>query len=71
MGIDFVTILEKREKGERVAYPEFTISHTDDLMIRGNAFYAIWDEKSGYWSTNEESVVNIVDNMLYEYKESH
>ena len=46
--------------------PEFIIGDTDDLMIKGGAFYAIWDEAIGLWNTNEYRVASIVDEALWE-----
>lgn len=46
--------------------PEFIIGDTDDLMIKGGAFYAIWDEEIGLWNTNEYRVASIVDEALWE-----
>ena len=33
-------------------------------MVRGGAFYAIWDEKNGLWSTDEYLVPEIIDNDI-------
>ena len=46
--------------------PEFIIGDTNDLMIKGGAFYAIWDEEIGLWNTNEYRVASIVDEALWE-----
>lgn len=40
-------------------------------MIRGNRFYAVWDEEMGFWSTEEDDICRIVDKSLYEYRERH
>lgn len=32
-----------------------------DLLVRGQSFYAVWNEKLGMWSTNILDVVSIVD----------
>ena len=37
-------------------------------MIRGRSFYAIWDEESQMWSTDEYDVQRLVDKELLEYK---
>ena len=41
---------------------------TKDLMIRGNDFYAVWDEDHGQWSQDEDVVKNKIDRMMDEYK---
>lgn len=38
-------------------------------MIRGGAFYAIWDEGNQTWSTDEYDVPRLVDQELYRYVE--
>lgn len=52
-------------------YPAFKITNPKDLMIRGSDFYAIWDEEKGFWSTDEQDVVRIVDNEIDKYYEEH
>lgn len=36
-------------------------------MIRGKAFYAVWDEAAGIWSTDEFDVARLVDEDLTKY----
>lgn len=48
--------------------PTFIVKKSKDLMIRGGDFYAVWDEKNGVWSKDQDTVVEIVDNALDEYK---
>ena len=48
-------------------YPDFKICRSQDLMVRGKAFYAIWDDSAGMWSTDEYDVQRLVDQDLYEY----
>lgn len=38
-------------------------------MIRGHDFYAIWDESRGFWSTDEDTAIYIIDNSLDKYAE--
>ncbi|MEI4872847.1 hypothetical protein Q8G47_29415, partial [Klebsiella pneumoniae] len=33
-------------------------------MVKGSAFYAIWDEEAGLWSTDEYDVQRLVDKEL-------
>lgn len=40
-------------------------------MIRGKDFYAVWDEKKGCWSTNQDDVVDLIDSALDEYRMKH
>lgn len=67
--MDFYVIKEQTtKKGVREIYPDFKIRRSKDLMVRGQRFYAIWDEEAGLWSTDEYDVQRLVDADLYEYK---
>jgi len=46
-------------------YPIFLVkANSNDLMIRGRDFYAVWDEEQRIWSTNEQTVVDIIDREI-------
>lgn len=69
--MDFFKVRQRSiRKGTTEIYPSFVIGKSKDLMIRGGFFYAIWDEASGLWSTNEFDVVRIVDEELWNYYDS-
>lgn len=66
--MDFYTIKERSAKnGVLEIYPDFKVMRSKDLMVRGKSFYAIWDEESGVWSTDEYDVQRLVDNDLKRY----
>lgn len=44
--------------------PDFKVKRFTDLMVRGGAFYAIWNQKKGLWSTDEYDVQTAVDEEL-------
>jgi energy-coupling factor transporter ATP-binding protein EcfA2 len=68
--MDFYNIRRRIEKKDYlIVYPDFKIIGFKDIMIRGKAFYAIWDEDSNLWSTNEHDVCRLVDNDLRSYSE--
>ena len=68
--MDFYHIRERSTKnGVTEIYPDFRIGRSKDLMIRGKQFYAIWDERSGLWSTDEYDVQRLVDEDLWAYRE--
>lgn len=68
--MDFYNIKERNiKKGVVEIYPDFVVGRSKDLMIRGNAFYAIWDEKNNIWSKDEYDVKRLVDEELYAYYE--
>ena len=45
-------------------YPQFLMTRSEDLMIRGGDFYAVWVEERGLWSTDEQDVIYLVDREL-------
>lgn len=66
--LDFVTISTRSGKrGVIEIYPKFMIKRSNDLMIRGGDFYAIWVEERGLWSTDEQDVVDLIDRELDRY----
>ena len=56
------------KKGTVEIYPDFKVGRSKDLMTRGRAFYAIWDEEKGIWSTDEYDVQRLVDAELWKYR---
>lgn len=68
--MDFFEISTKDTKGGGTeVYPNFTVTRSQDLMIRGRAFYAIWDEAKNLWSTDEYDVQRLVDAELRKFAE--
>ena len=61
--LDFEVSVPKQ--GLVVLKPDFrTDIDSEDLMIRGGDFYAIWDESSGYWSKSEKIAIRLIDQEL-------
>lgn len=77
--MDFFTIQVKQTKkagySSYEVFPIFKVCHSKDLMVRGKNFYAVWDESTGMWSTDEYDIVPLVDSELNakakEIKEAH
>jgi hypothetical protein len=64
--MDFYQIRTRELKNGTIEiYPDFTVGRSKDLMVRGRAFYAIWDEERGLWSTDEYDVQRLVDAELH------
>lgn len=63
--MDFYQIVVRETKKGLEVLPDFLVRKSCDLMIRGGAFYAIWDEEKGLWSTNELDVCRIIDKALF------
>ena len=69
--MDFYRIRERTLKNGSVeVYPDFTVCRSNDLMVRGKSFYAIWDEEKGLWSTDEYDVQRLVDKELDDYADN-
>lgn len=70
--LDFFTIGTRTTKnGTTEVYPKFRMKKSDDLMIRGGDFYAIWVEERGLWSTDEQDVIDLVDRETTKYIQEH
>lgn len=73
---DFLIISIRPTKAGVDITPTFRLyPKSQDLMIRGGDFYAVWIEERGLWSTNEDDALNLIDLQLAkayeEYKSEH
>ena len=70
--LDFVAIrTTTKSQGRKGAeeltitiYPEFLVGPSEDLMVRGGGFYAVWDEKNNFWTRDIGFVIRAVDEAL-------
>ena len=70
--LDFIKIKEKSTKIGLEIYPAFIIkSSFDDLMIRGGDFYAVWNDYTQLWSTDEGVLINLIDSELEKYAKNY
>ena len=71
--IDFLIISARPTKrGVVEIYPKFRLyPKSQDLMIRGGDFYAIWVEDRGLWSTDEDDALQLIDRELDKYAEEN
>lgn len=74
--LDFFKITTRSKKqGVTEIYPKFIIKKSEDLMIRGGDFYAIWIEERGKWSTDEQDALQLIDREIdifaKEYKKNN
>src|SRR3954471_3104415 len=63
--MDFYQIrVHEPKEGPLEIYPDFQVGRSEDLMVQGRAFYAIWDAEKGLWSRDEYDVQRLVDEDL-------
>lgn len=65
--LDFVSITTKSKNGVVEVSPSFKVIKSKDLMIRGNSFYAIWDENLNKWTTDEFEAIRLIDECTINY----
>jgi len=65
--MDFCAIkVRKHKDGSIEIYPDFFVEEeTKDLMIRGNDFYAVFDDKTNMWIRNPRFVQKLIDKELW------
>lgn len=70
--MDFLLISRRPLRGGGVElYPHFRTHSSKDIMTKGGDFYAIWDEKEGLWSKDQDTAISLIDAALDEYKAAH
>ena len=70
--LDFLLIATRSGKrGVVEVYPKFIIKKSADLMIRGGDFYAVWVEERGFWSTDEQDALRMIDRELDQFAKDH
>ncbi len=63
--MDFLMVATRSPRGGGIeVYPKFVVGKSNDLMIRGSSFYAIWDEEQRLWSTDEYDAIRLIDAEL-------
>lgn len=68
----FLYIVEEiNNKGQVLLVPYFNMNGRD-IMLKGGKFYAVYNDETGLWSTDEEEVTHIVDKRIMEmYNAKH
>ena len=57
------SVLATRPVRVRV-YPEFQVADSNELLIRGGKFYAVWDENRHIWSRETRTVQKLIDDAI-------
>lgn len=70
--LDFLLVSTRSIKKDTIeVYPKFVIKKSNDLMIRGGDFYAIWDAEKGLWSMDEQDAQRLIDEQVKAYYEAN
>lgn len=63
--MDFYQIqMTSTRKGEWIIRPIFQMKRSKDMMVRANSFYAIWNDEKKIWSTDEFTLIDLIDQDL-------
>lgn len=65
--LDFVKVTINQKNGVLEVLPSFKVIRSKDIMIRGNAFYSIWDDELQKWSTDEFDAIRLIDQLTLNY----
>ena len=77
-GLDFLNVscVMEEKKGQPltlVVKPKFILGKNrkkvEDIMVKGGAFYAIWDYKNNIWTTDETIAINLIDEEIDDFVE--
>ena len=70
--LDFLMVSARHKKNGLVEiYPKFIIKKSEDLMIRGGDFYAVWVEDKQCWSKDEQEALRLIDMELERYAKAN
>lgn len=70
--LDFLRISTRPTKnGVIEIFPKFVVGKSNDLMIRGGDFYAIYNEVTHLWSTDEQDAIDYIDSELMAFAEDY
>lgn len=62
--MDFYRIRTKQTKEGLEIFPDWIVGRSEDLMVQGRMFYAVWDEEKKLWSCDDYDVQRLVDEDL-------
>lgn len=69
--LDFMKVSTRETKAGLEIYPKFIVRSSDDLMIKGSDFYAVWNEDEKLWSTKEEVALYLIDREIDDVYHTH
>ena len=75
--LDFIQIKSETTRNGTIIFPDFKCSgrkrkkKSSDLLTKGGALYAIWDEQSKEWCTSKADTARVIDETIDEYISEH
>lgn len=66
--MDFIKIGKVGKKENEYLRPFFYANEKSDIMVRGGAFVACWDEANHIWSKSEMRLLQIIDEEMSAYQ---
>ena len=69
--MDFLIFNENIKNGTVEISPDYICEKSNDLMIRGHRFYAIWNPETGMWCEDEDYATAMIDSALDKEVKSH
>jgi hypothetical protein len=60
--MDFIRVgIKENKDGTREYFPSLQVLRSEDLVIRGGSFVAVWDEDTGLYSRDVQEAADIID----------
>ena len=63
--LDFliISVSDLKKDGIEIK-PKFRVTRSKDLMIKGGDFYAVYNEVTGFWTTDQDDLIRMIDKEL-------
>lgn len=63
--LDFFEVVVSRPKKDAIEiFPDFIVGKSDDLMIKGGDFYAVWSDNRNQWCMDEDDAIKMIDSEI-------
>lgn len=65
--MDFYQVSMSKAKGEVILRPKFIIRPSKDILVKGGAFYGVWDDERKIWSRDATDVGRLIEEEMTQY----
>lgn len=63
--LDFFEVVVSRPKKDAIEiFPDFIVGKSEDLMIKGGDFYAVWSDNRNQWCMDEDDAIKMIDSEI-------